>query len=244
MTSSATPSLGTRMAEFVDPYTYPGTTVLRNLLGITDRAALAIAEPDITWGRRQQLATGAVTGAFDFPHLCAIHHWLFQDVYEWAGRTRTVNISKGTSHFLPAPSIRTGADYTFSSDAAAALRSGPLSDEEFLRNATELLASVNYIHPFRDGNGRTQRAFLDALAAHGARELAWRNVAGAENITASAASVDDPDSPLLRQLVEKVMRPPADGLSLLDPGVYRTAAPSSSTSREDDGLSHLGRYRS
>ena len=232
------------MPDFIDPYTYPGSTVLRNRFNIRDHDELGIAETEASWVRRQQIAEGAVTGNFDLAHLQALHRWLFQDVFEWAGLLRTVNISKGTSSFLPAGSILTGAEYTFGGDAIAHLRTGVVSDEEFLDATTELLGSINFIHPFREGNGRTKRVFLDQLAAHGGRELAWRNATEDENIAASAASVADPGTPLLRELITKVMRPPHDGLSILDAGVYQVGAPTTATGDADaGGLDALRRFR-
>ena len=242
MRSSLTSSLGTRVAEFVDPYTYPGTTVLRNKFGIQDHSELELAEYEASWARRQQIAEGAVAGNFDLAHLQALHHWLFQDIFEWAGELRTVNISKGTSLFLHAGSLLSGAQYTFEGEPLRRLASGPLPEEEFLDNAAVVLGDINYIHPFREGNGRTQRVFLDQLAAHGGREFAWRNVTEEENITASAAAVQDPSTPLLREMLVKVLAPPIDGLSVLDAGVYRVGPPVEATDDGDEG--GLGKLRS
>lgn len=237
-------SLGTRVAEFVDPYTYPGSSVLRNRFDVRERDELAVAESDASWVRRQQIAEGAVSGCFDLAHLRAIHHWLFQDIFDWAGELRTVNISKGTSFFLPAPTLLSGAQYTFESEALARLVTGPLPDADFLDASAELLGSINYLHPFREGNGRTQRAFLDEIAAHGGRELAWRNVTEQENIAASAASINDPSSPLLREMLVKVIEPPHDGLSILDEGVYRVGAPLNvHDDQGSDGLERLRAFR-
>lgn len=79
-----------------DPYTDPLTGILRNKLGITDGALLDEVERRVT---TQRLRQGAPKGKFDFAHLKAIHHHLFQDLYEWAGEPRTVEISKGGHQF-------------------------------------------------------------------------------------------------------------------------------------------------
>jgi cell filamentation protein len=99
--------------------------------------------------------------------------------------------------------IETGAYYTFSTPSYERLVSGWLDSDEFVAAAAALLSDINYIHPFREGNGRTQRAFLDALAAHGGRELAWRNVSEDHNVEASAASLADPKSSALVRLLEE-----------------------------------------
>jgi cell filamentation protein len=68
---------------FDDPYAYPGTTVLRNLLDIRDRSVLEAFEVEISTLRAEEPLP---KGAFDPAHYCSIHHHLFQDVYEWAGQ--------------------------------------------------------------------------------------------------------------------------------------------------------------
>jgi cell filamentation protein len=82
------------MPDFADPYVYPGTTVLINRFGIRESHRLAHAEYAATWARRRQLAEEPIAGSFDLQHLKAIHRWLFQDVFSWAGELRTVEIAK------------------------------------------------------------------------------------------------------------------------------------------------------
>lgn len=78
-----------------DPYTYPGTDVLRNILDIRDPQQLAAFEANATAARLIELDAAPLVGQFDVAHLKAIHRHIFQDVYPWAGEFRTVNISKG-----------------------------------------------------------------------------------------------------------------------------------------------------
>src|SRR5215472_7892140 len=87
------------MPEGSDPYTYPGTNVLRNLADIRDPEALAAFEGDATADRLFELDPAPLKGRFDIAHLKAVHKYLFQDVYSWAGEFRTVNISKGDQLF-------------------------------------------------------------------------------------------------------------------------------------------------
>ena len=75
-----------------DPYVIPGTHVLRNRLGITEARKLDRVERRLAGDR---IVQGAPTGSFDLSHLRAIHRHLFQDVYDWAGELRTVEIFKG-----------------------------------------------------------------------------------------------------------------------------------------------------
>ena len=145
----------------VDPYVWSGSTVLRNLAGITDQQTLDIVERETVL---QRLREGCPSGAFDRQHLQAIHHHLFQDMYEWAGQVRTLNISKGVSHFIPHQYIDTGlADVHQRLEAANCLRG--LDADRFAAQAGEIIGDVNYVHPFREGNGRTQIEYLRQLGA-------------------------------------------------------------------------------
>lgn len=78
------------MIESTDPYVYPGTDVLKNLRNIRDAQVLAEFEASNTYSRLRELAAGPITGQFDTPHLKALHKYIFQDVYPWAGEFRTV----------------------------------------------------------------------------------------------------------------------------------------------------------
>ena len=78
-----------------DPYLYPDTEILKNLLGIMDNKGLQEAESDYVTLRLSEIAEDeSLVGVFDFSALCRIHHHIFQDVYEWAGKPRIVNIEK------------------------------------------------------------------------------------------------------------------------------------------------------
>ncbi len=75
--------------------------VLRNLLGITDAHALTEAEAEITALRLIKLRREEIPGSYDFAHLRAFHHFIFCDIYSWAGEVRTVAIGKGDWFCLP-----------------------------------------------------------------------------------------------------------------------------------------------
>src|SRR6267378_3166240 len=87
------------MHESTDPYTYPGTDVLRNIPDIRDSRLMADLEANATAARLVELDAAPLDGRFDEAHLKAIHKHIFQDVYSWAGEFRTVNISKGGQLF-------------------------------------------------------------------------------------------------------------------------------------------------
>lgn len=137
---------------FADPYLYPGTTVLRNKLGLRDADALDRAERNLVRLRHRE---GVPRGEFDLRHLRAIHRHLFQDVYAWAGELRTVELAKGTTAFMPQRYVVSGmADVHRRLVGSGFLRG--LDRDGFAREAGQIVGDVNHVHPFREGNGRTQ----------------------------------------------------------------------------------------
>ncbi|WP_242187189.1 Fic family protein [Sphingomonas sp. CARO-RG-8B-R24-01] len=150
-----------------DPYVIPGTSVLRNKLGITDADHLDRAERLLTAQRARE---GVPSGTFDLAHASAIHSHLFQDIYSWAGQLRTVDVLKGDSEFQPLHFIETGfSDIHRRLQKADFLRN--LGTDAFAAKAGEILGDVNYAHPFREGNGRTQLEYLRQLAAQAGHPL-------------------------------------------------------------------------
>ncbi len=143
-----------------DPYVYPGTIVLRNKLNIHDAVALDRIERRLA---TQRIRQGVPLGDFDLAHLKAIHRHLFQDIYDWAGDIRTVEISKGGSQFQFRQYIETGmADVHRRIEAAKYFKG--LTPGAFAERAGEIIGDVNYVDPFRDGNGRVQLQYLKQLA--------------------------------------------------------------------------------
>jgi len=167
-----------------DPYLYPGSTVLINKLGITDAARLDYVEREYVALRAAQ---GVPNGGFDLAHLRAIHRHLFQDVYEWAGELRTVEISKGGHQFQFRQFIETGmGDIHRRLVKANFLRD--LSPGEFAEAAGEIFGDLNYVHPFREGNGRTQLLFLEQLAEQAGHPLDLARLDPARWLEASRAA--------------------------------------------------------
>jgi cell filamentation protein len=152
--------------QYIDPdsiYTDLKTGTLRNLAGITDHDALVFAETAATTKRANELKANPVK-AEDTNTLFAIHKHLFQDIYEWAGKRRTVEISKCDKQFFPLSHFDTALKYI--DGLIAEYKCIPGSDKHKLsRRLAEILDSVNFLHPFREGNGRTQREFLRLLAS-------------------------------------------------------------------------------
>jgi cell filamentation protein len=146
---------------FDDPYAYPGTTVLQNIPDIRDEETLQAFEVEISTLRAEEPLP---SGRFDPAHYCMVHYHLFQDVYTWAGQYRTVRTSKGGNPFCYPENIPTQMEALFKG-----LRDGEQfrdqDTEVFVSNITEFLSELNAIHPFREGNGRTQLAFIGLIGA-------------------------------------------------------------------------------
>jgi cell filamentation protein len=177
-----------------DPYIDRDTGVLVNLLGLSDADQLQAAETDLAFARAELLELHPLPGEYDVAHLQAFHRHLFGDVYPWAGDFRTVNIARSAS-FGDWQHLRTYLDQVFA-DLASEHHLAGLDREEFVRRLAHYLGEVNAAHPFRDGNGRTQRAFFRQLARDAGWNLRWVNVSADENAAASEASLMGDNGPL------------------------------------------------
>jgi cell filamentation protein len=170
------------------PYVYPGTNVLKNLRDIRDPERLARFEADATIQRIDELKQNPALAKFDTRHLQAIHHHIFQDVYEWAGEFRTVDISKGNDLFGLKQHIVLNLNKTFEGLKKERYLSGA-DLKRFCNRGAYYLGEVNAIHPFREGNGRTQREFIRQLAGRNGYALDWSRVSREQMIDASRRKV-------------------------------------------------------
>lgn len=174
-----------------DPETGQGT--LRNLFHERDRQVLHHLEYAESLARQYELITNEVKIArtYDATHLKAIHYHLFQNVYPWAGKCRNVNISKGYSFFADA---NTGQIDQYLADAHRlidATRWAQLGRERFARTIATAFAYLNQAHPFREGNGRANKVFLEHVAQLSAFTLDFSKVTPKQWNMASALSGPD-----------------------------------------------------
>ena len=146
-----------------DVYCIPGTAVLKNKAGIKNQDLLDNYEADFTAIRILELAHTPIEGNFNLAHLCKIHEYLFQDVYEWAGEIRSVDIIRGDSRFCNVRQIQSYSNTVFSALAAKEYLNN-LESTALARRLAHYLSEINAIHPFREGNGRVQRLFISQLA--------------------------------------------------------------------------------
>ncbi|WP_144630980.1 Fic/DOC family protein [Bordetella genomosp. 13] len=192
-----------------DPYLYAGTDVLRNLLGIKNQGALDKVESTLSFLRAAELRERPVAGRFDLTHLLKIHERLFGDVYDWAGQVRNVEITKGQTMFARRLMIESAAGQLFEQLADEKYLRG-LDAARFSERAGHYLGEINVLHPFREGNGRTQREFIGQMARQAGHRIDWSAVGQAEMVRASIEAYNG-DSDGLARLVRACLDGPVQG---------------------------------
>lgn len=174
------------MSEFQswEDYFIPGTEVLRNKLGVTDSSELRRIEYNIAALAEVMVRVDAeiVPRTFDLKHMRHIHRHLFQDVYEWAGEVRAVNFTKAdeSSGFVTTFASVEGGKIASHMEQVRGLVEATtwsgISHDEFAVRAAEVFAHVNYAHPFREGNGRTAKIFMEHVAELSPFELDYGRI--------------------------------------------------------------------
>ncbi len=179
-----------------DPYCYADTSVLKNTPGIRDQGALDSFEAISTAQRSDEPLPN---GRLSVTHYKAVHFHLFQDVYAWAGRFRTVRIGKGENMFCFPENIDREMKQLFSKlKLNRHLRD--MQRDEFAVGAARFLAILNAIHPFREGNGRTQTVFLALLANRAGHALKLTRLVPGNFLAAMIASFGGDEEPLAAEL--------------------------------------------
>lgn len=128
--------------------------VLKNKFGITNYSELAYLEEEITKKKALELFEKGLLETFEagtFKGLADIHKYLFEDIYDFAGKVRDVNISKGSFRFVPALYLN------------AALKSISRMPQATFDEIIKKYIEMNVAHPFREGNGRSTRIWLDLI---------------------------------------------------------------------------------
>lgn len=174
--------------EWDSSYCYPNSYVLINKLGIKNADALNLAEREITSTRYTQLIVNPVKGNFDLMHLQEIHRYVFQDIYSWAGQLRTVNIAKG-NQFCNCMYIESGFESIYKKLKKDCFLLKTTSDT-ICEKLAFYLGEINVVHPFREGNGRAQRVFIQYLARAAGYSVNFADITAKEMIEASALAFD------------------------------------------------------
>jgi cell filamentation protein len=191
-----------------DPYVYPGTDVLRNRLGIREAVDLAEREAVLSVIRIAQLERRFIPGGHNLTHLRATHLYIFGDVYPWAGELRTVRIAKDGDLFALPEHIGPYLTMLFADLAHENLLRG-LGREQFVKRLTHYYAEINAVHPFREGNGRAQRALLGQIAKAAGYPIVWARLDPERNIHTARESHRGNNSPLHKMLSDLLETTPA-----------------------------------
>jgi cell filamentation protein len=184
-----------------DTYCYPGTDVLRNKAEITDTQDLDAYEGEVSTLRSIEILENPLAGQFDLAHLQRIHLSLFQDVYDWAGKIRTVDISRGNSRFANVRFIESAANDIFNKLARENWLKG-LDAEALSKRLAHYLSEINALHPFREGNGRVQRIFISQLSQSAGYQLDYSDLEQ-EQIYRAMELAFNGDESLLANLILK-----------------------------------------
>ena len=201
------------MPHDADPYLYPGTSTLKNKLGLRDPQALERAQDERAAARYAILERNLPQPPFTFETLKDIHRQLFDPVYDWAGQPRTIGIRKADwtgpgaqfTAFTNPAMIEAMASVAFKAiDNGRALMD--LDRQAFAARAAQFLNDVNLIHPFREGNGRSQRGLLSAIAAAAGHPIAF-DVATSERMVATSIAAGNGDLGGFTRLIAEATDP-------------------------------------
>lgn len=171
-------------------YCYRDSDVLKNKLRIRDKAELKQAEEEFTAVKQLVLLQTPLKGRFTRTHLMRIHRFLFEDVYPFAGYIRRESIRKGDTRFYPPDLIDRELRRVFSEIHGENML-GETALEKQISNLSRVMAELNVIHPFREGNGRTIRELIRCMALEYGLRLNWGNATRDELMDAAVASVYD-----------------------------------------------------
>lgn len=173
-----------------DPYIDPKTGILRNKIGAHTQAELDTAEAEITYVIIATLSHGSSVNelVFEATLLLEIHKEIFHDIYRWAGKIRTQDISKESGYFAHAEFIMGELDrISRELHADFELREG--SRPFVVKRLAYYYGEFNAVHPFREGNGRAIRTFLRLLALSIGYDIDWQRIEVGENIAACKAAM-------------------------------------------------------
>ena len=186
-------------------YCYPGSDVLINKLNITDQHDFFEAEKELTYIRLKELQSNPIEGNFDFNHLKEIHRYIFQDLYDWAGKERTVEIGKGNL-FCTTACIQSYARSIFDKYFHQCYN----SKDNFNSYVTAFSANygdLNALHPFREGNGRTQREFARLVCLECGYDFDLSITSHVEMLAASKLSFDKGDNSSFEGIFAQAISP-------------------------------------
>lgn len=189
-------------------YCYPDSNVLINKKGITEARELFRVEVEYTGARLVELQQNPIKGDFDLKHLCKIHKHIFQDLYSWAGKIRTIDIGKGNM-FCYVQNINGYAESIFSKYFSSCYNVKE-NRELFVEVLAYNYADLNALHPFREGNGRSQREFARELCLKCGYIFDLSGTTHKEMLDASILAFNKADNSKLIEIFTKAVIPESE----------------------------------
>ena len=171
-------------------YCYPDSNVLKNKLNIRDLRELKDVEEKFVAIKQLVLLQKPIPGRFTINHLLRIHRFLFEDVYPFAGHIRREQISKGETLFFPPDLIKRELRRVFGEIHETGMLQEKKPQSQ-IQHLSHVMAELNIIHPFREGNGRSIREFIRCMAQVYGLTLNWGNADQDTMMDAAIASVYD-----------------------------------------------------
>lgn len=183
---------------------YPGTAVLINKFGLKEQNKLDIVERQIVLLKGAEIERNAVFKNVDFNYYKGIHRQLFEDIYDWAGKVRTINISKKGTVFFKYDKIEKIGQLKFKRLIGLSYLNN-MDEISFFNELTELYNELNMLHPFREGNGRTLRLFITLLVRNTGRDISF---ADCDNDLLMIATIKaaQGDLSLLKSIFESIVK--------------------------------------
>ncbi len=154
---------------------YPNTICLINKFDIKDDKKLSEIEAEITFAKAAVLESEEVKPPFDFNFYKSIHRFLFEDLYDWAGELRKVDISKKGTSFCSVNELENLCKACFNRLEKTSYFKG-YSRKKFVEEIVDFYQTTNFLHPFREGNGRTQRIFISKLIKYNGYDFNFSNI--------------------------------------------------------------------
>lgn len=182
-----------------DPYQYPDSSVLRNIPDIHDQKALELFEQRATALRLDEVIEAISNSSINLTGWQTIHRTLFQDVYAWAGEIRSVQLAKGNTVFAMPEHIEAEAKRIFNQMAA-----DDLTDPNRM---AYYFGELNVLHPFREGNGRTQKLLFDEIARRVEKQIIWSEMGVDDLLKAVIAAFHVQDYQPLEKLFSLAIKP-------------------------------------
>lgn len=180
---------------------YPGTSVLINLEEVRDPEELLERETELQLAAYEQIFSPFDESLTpDLPFFYYLHHMMFGQLFVWAGRPRTVGISKGGTPFCPPQNINAMMSAIFSELESDHWLEG-LALDTFIERAAYYVCEINAVHPFREGNGRAIRFYVDVLSARTRGDIFdWTKSSADEYLQACVAGFRQDYSLMIRVL--------------------------------------------